>query len=551
MKKKKRVLAAGLLLGICLTACTSNQESKQESKEQIQNQPGAEGEETFQDSQGRYDPTLNISMVRYVSSAMETALAKTEKGETAEENRYNDLFRDKLNIEITYDWISSDSNYIEKVDMALAASKLPDFMAVTSSQVKQLYEAGLIWDMTEVYENYASAKAREVMEQEGDSTFRAVTYDGRLMAIPSTWSSYGSAQFLWIRHDWLENLGLSEPTCMDDVIDIAYAFAEQDPDQNGSDDTIGLGVQQDLRASVGGLKGFFNGYGAYIGTWIEKPEGEIVYSDIQPEMEAALMKLSQLYEDGVIARDFGTTNSDALISKLTSGTCGMFYGEHWMSLNLQACVDMDPKADWRPYPILGLTPSAVPKNQIETGTTYFWVASKNCANPEAIMKMINLMWELDPYYKSSEDAEEAWWFSPIWVQDPRINLNQWENVQKLLAGEDGDKEEQRWKQIEEYQKGDSSQWGIWMIYGAEDCSMSVLNSYLEKDMLLYSAFLGAPTKTMASGGAVLDSLRDTEFTKMITQGNISALFQGFVDSWNQMGGEAMTAEVNEEMKEKE
>ena len=526
----------GLVFSLSLTACSSGR--------------SAEEAPISQDSGGRYDSTLTVSMVRYVSPAMETALAKTEKGETAKENRYNELFREKLNIEVVYDWIASDSNYIEKVDMALTASNIPDFMAVTVDQVKQLHEAGLIWDMTDIYDNYASEEARRYMEMEGDGTFKAVTYDGRLMAIPSTWGSYDSAQFLWIRHDWLENLGLSEPTCMDDVIDIAYAFAKKDPDRNGSDDTIGLGVQQDLTNSVGGLKGFFNGYGAYIGTWLLDDEDSIVYSDIQPEAKAVLVQLNKMYGDGVIARDFGTTNSDSLISKLTAGTCGMFYGEHWMSLNLQACEDMDPEADWRAYPIVGLTPNSRPKNQIEVGTTYYWVASKQCANPEAIMKMMNLMWELDSYYKSSEDAPEAWWFSPIQVQNPRVNLEQWENVQKLLAGEEGNKEEQRWKQIEAYKSGDRSQWQIWMIYGDPSCSMRLLNDYLENDMLLYSEFSGAPTATMVSSGAVLGAQRDTEFTKMITQGNVSAVFDSFVENWNRLGGEQMTREVNEVMKEK-
>lgn len=138
-----------------------------------------------------------------------------------------------------------------------------------------------------------------------------------------------------------------------------------------------------------------------------------------------------------------------------------------------------------------------------------------------------------------------WWFSPIQVQNPRINLEQWENVQSLLAGGEGDTTEQRWTQIDAYQKGDSLMWQIWMIYGSPYCSMNVLNTYLERDMLLYSAYTGAPTKTMASAEGVLYTLRGTEFTKMITQGNVSALFQDYVENWKQLGGEQMTREVNE------
>ena len=61
------------------------------------------------------------------------------------------------------------------------------------------------------------------------------------MAIPKTQLSDGQ-DFLWLRKDWLDNLGLEEPSTMDEVADILRAFISDDPDGNGQADTVGLAV---------------------------------------------------------------------------------------------------------------------------------------------------------------------------------------------------------------------------------------------------------------------------------------------------------------------
>lgn len=53
---------------------------------------------------------------------------------------------------------------------------------------------------------------------------------------------------MWIRSDWLEALRLETPETMRDVLEIARAFATQDPDGNGKNDTYGLGVNKGLIA---------------------------------------------------------------------------------------------------------------------------------------------------------------------------------------------------------------------------------------------------------------------------------------------------------------
>ena len=45
-----------------------------------------------------------------------------------------------------------------------------------------------------------------------------------------------------VRRDWMDNLGISDPESFQDFADMTIAFAKNDPDGNGIDDTLGYNV---------------------------------------------------------------------------------------------------------------------------------------------------------------------------------------------------------------------------------------------------------------------------------------------------------------------
>jgi carbohydrate ABC transporter substrate-binding protein, CUT1 family (TC 3.A.1.1.-) len=107
---------------------------------------------------------------------------------------------------------------MQKINVTLASGDLPDVITVNASQLKQLADAGQIEDMTKYYNDYASPLTKEVYTKEGSSVLDSATFDGKLMAIPNADASIESAQFLWIRADWLKKLGLEPPKTMEDLL---------------------------------------------------------------------------------------------------------------------------------------------------------------------------------------------------------------------------------------------------------------------------------------------------------------------------------------------
>ena len=112
----------------------------------------------------------------------------------------------------------------------------------TITQYRQAQEEGLLADLEEVWEKYASPELKVYRDQYPDS-FNAVSVDGHLFGFPYMEDNFHNAAFLWIRDDWLKNLNAEPPKTIDEMVALARRFTFEDPDGNGKDDTYGLGLQ--------------------------------------------------------------------------------------------------------------------------------------------------------------------------------------------------------------------------------------------------------------------------------------------------------------------
>ena len=281
MKKKKLLsILLSAALAFSLTACgnsnneaqTSNSASSSTStpttasKDASSSDADASTDTAEADPFGKYADPLEIHFVRATDDTIETNVLANLPGQTLEDNFWLDTYEDELGIKIVYDWIvKGDDEFNQKMNVSMASEELPDVMCVTATQMMQLIDAGLVQEMGPVFEQYATDFTKEVMNQEGDSPFLAGQKDGVQYGLPVTGGSVDSVDLMWIRTDWLEKLNLEVPTTMDEVLTMVDQFVNADFDGNGAKDTVGIGVAGTsmLGGGFGGLRGFFNAYGAY------------------------------------------------------------------------------------------------------------------------------------------------------------------------------------------------------------------------------------------------------------------------------------------------
>jgi len=112
---------------------------------------------------------------------------KFPEGDTYEDNAYTRYLKAKLNVVVKDDFEANGADYDRQVSLAIASGELPDIMKVGSKDIlDELVENGLVADLAEAYNQYASGYIKEIYDSYGGRCLNMATYDGRLMAIPGT-----------------------------------------------------------------------------------------------------------------------------------------------------------------------------------------------------------------------------------------------------------------------------------------------------------------------------------------------------------------------------
>jgi putative aldouronate transport system substrate-binding protein len=496
---------------------------------------------------GKYDPAITITASRSLNENV-----NFPEGDDIENNIWIRTYAEELGINLEYEWIAPLAQYEERANVAIMSNKLPDIIQVNTSQLQRMAENEQIADLSEVYEKYASDLTKSIITAEGSSVLESCSFNGKIVALPKTGSALGSTQVLWIRSDWLNNLGLSAPESIDEFVAVAEAFTNQDPDQNGENDTYGLGINKDLYGYFAGLESFFNGFHAYPTQWV-KNNDQLVYGSVQPETREALETLQTMFNDGLIDPEFGTKDAGRVSQDANAGKVGMFFGFFWNAGWLQDGKIANPEMEWTPYAIVSVDdqPALV---QVPFVVNTFWVVSAESEHPEAAIKLINIVYEkifgenAQPgVYSVDSENHPIFEYPLIYGEPPAKNLiAQTKVVDALQSGDTtalNNEEMGYYNNVQLFLEGDLNQWGTNKMFG-ENGSLSVINGYLANEAFLVDAFYGAATTTMAEKSVTLDKLELETFTEIIMGADI-AKFDEFVENWKTLGGLMITDEVNE------
>lgn len=479
-------------------------------------------------------------------------------GDTLENNVWTRLYESELGINLTYEWMTPVAQYEQKLNLSLTTGRLPDVFQVNAAQLKQLVDDEMLASLSDVYESTASEYTKDVLTQDGGSALASATFAGKLMAVPKMGSGIGNTNVLWIRTEWLQALDLEAPKTMADVIAIATAFAKNDPDGNGQDDTYGLALNKDLYGMAASLEGFMNGFGGYPNIWVDGEEGRLENGAVQPEVKTALAALQALYQEGAIDPEFGTKDGYSVINgDAGQGKVGMFYGYFWNMGWLTDAKTGNEAMDWSSYALVGEAEGGA-LAQVAFPVNLYYVVSADCEHPEAILEMLNL--QLDrcfgenaqpDVYNVDSEGRAIFEYPLIYSEPPMKNANAQKAVAAALASGDVSEldAEQKgyYEQVIAYRSGERAEgwaqnWAAEKMWG-EQGSMAVINQYVDGDRLYHDRYFGTSTESMADFASILIQKQAQVFTEII-QGADIARFDQFVTDWYNLGGKQITDDVN-------
>ena len=563
MKKRFLTKLTGIAVVTSLlltaTACSSQDAASD---------PGNEGNASSASSEASSErDTIQVSVGRQTLQNV-----TFPDGDTYEDNAYIRMAENKLNIDITDEFEAYGDDYDRQVSLALSAGDIPDMMKVASlDELKELYENDLIADLTQVYDEYASDYLKSLYDSYDGRAIANVTLDGKMMALPGTNGDSGPS-IVWIRSDWMEQLGMNidedQDGCItiEDVEMIAKEFMAKNPEN--AENVVGVAFAPWLTS--GDPDGTFSmnsiayALGAFPKTWMEKDEN-VIYGSTTEEMKQALTLVSGWFQEGILDPQVGTRTWDDITALLANGQCGITFGTwhipDWLLNNVYA---LNNNATFEAYALADADGKVNCKHN--DATAGYIVVNKDFEHPEIAIQIANLFYD---DLKTSKELLENYPEVAAYVKDGvdgssrpfniEVNsytslLDDYGELERCLNGEitidevKSAEERSNATNISAYLEGNVDATN-WSKYHSRTKGVELLQTLTENNQFNWlTPIFPQTTPTMETNLANLEKLEEESFIKMVTgEIDVESGFDQFVTSWNDQGGAQIIKEISEQL----
>ncbi|MEK3659720.1 hypothetical protein BSK65_26805 [Paenibacillus odorifer] len=227
------------------------------------------------------------------------------------------------NTKINVTWVPA-SAYNDKVNVSIASNDLPQVLMIgdtKSSSIINAERSGMFWEIGPYIKDYPNLSKYNTNEQ----VLKNISVDSKVYGLYRARAL--ARQGITFRQDWLDNLGLQQPKTIDDLYNVIRAFALDDPDKNGKNDTFGLVEAEDSGgAGSTGLLGFQT-IASFFGApnqW-DIQDGKAVPESMTKENMEAMKFYRKLYEEKLINQDFAATKVNKQQEQFFQGKAGMLF----------------------------------------------------------------------------------------------------------------------------------------------------------------------------------------------------------------------------------
>ncbi|WP_156253366.1 extracellular solute-binding protein [Pseudactinotalea terrae] len=260
-----------------------------------------------------------------------------------DQNAFTLHLEERFDVDLQFETTTFDAGAAaEARQISLASGSYPDaYMLVpyvdhfSQAELLRLGGQGVLLPLNDLIEQYAPATS-ELMTEVPDYAALATAPDGNIWGLPQ-WNdcyhcSYPSK--FWINTQWLENLGLDQPTTPEELFDVLMAFKNDDPNGNGVVDEIPItSSAQDsvvpfiMNAFISNAWQFGGAQPISLGL-----DGDRVQIQAaQDGWREGLVFLNSLWENGLIDESAFSQNRAAMLAKGDSAEgvlVGSFTGVH-------------------------------------------------------------------------------------------------------------------------------------------------------------------------------------------------------------------------------
>lgn len=412
----------------------------------------------------REDPTFREvypTMEKYAEPVTITVAAtqydlesNVKKGTTPENQSFNQIAKKYLNIDLKYEVVASSTYYDSKLNLAIASNKMPDMFYTTSSALyTQLRDGGQLADLSPYFWNLNDELTENYITDMPD-VIKTVMDNGKIWALPMLTNTNASAQKLYIRKDWLDICGMEAPKTIDEFVAVGQAFLDN-KDKIAA--ASGISANRVIPFSMNkqltwqgsfSCEGFFNCFGSSMNAFFEDENGKLYASVTDKNTKAALKTLNEMYSKGILDKEFLSKSAEQVQANVSAGYVGMTFGEWWMPKDaLDNCISNVPTSDWCWVDLPSAEGVQAKPVVNRISLTGYNLVSKACKHPEAIVKLINLFY--DVYYNDAASEKYVdekgvsltlpsngfyYQYVPIKLWDGTASIREYKRVNEVFNG---------------------------------------------------------------------------------------------------------------------
>ncbi|WP_135550036.1 extracellular solute-binding protein [Paenibacillus cymbidii] len=302
---------------------------------------------------------------------------------------------DKFNVDIQFDNINAN-DLENKLLVQFSSNQPPDIIfASDKNKIVKLHNQGVLLDDLKPYLD----KVPSIKANFNDLSIPYGTVGGKLIGLPVAprTNNWG----MMIRQDWLDSLGMKQPTNEKELLDVLRAFTFKDPDKNGKDDTWGIsaagagkGVGEiSFLAAMFGPTGPATSGGDSVGYYMDG--GKLTNTIMDGNHQKFLDLLRTIVSEKLIDPDWYTQGWEQRKAKLFGDKYGIawyppadLYGE----ADVFANSGKDPTTQWLPMtlPKAGSAGGLRPPGSVSSGMYAITAeAAKNPVKLQRILKLLN------------------------------------------------------------------------------------------------------------------------------------------------------------------
>lgn len=305
--KKALSLVLATAMTISMAGCGKDE------TEQTQNTPSGEKTELA----GQNNENFNETGMPIVNEPITLTVLTTRWGNMGDSFKNNEFLKqleEESNVKIEWQ-VQSLNDWSEQKGIMLAGGELPDIIMgfQTFNDADIMNNLDLFIPLDDLVENYMP-NYKQALEEMPDLKNIATFPDGHMYSMSKNLPLRPvSCNQPIINKQWLDNLGLQEPTNIEELYNVLKAFKEQDANGNGDpNDEIPIsgakGLSMDLLNPFGITD--ITGYKLLV-----NDDGTLTYYPTSEQYKEGIKWLHKLYEEGIIDAEAFTQDDTMLSAK--------------------------------------------------------------------------------------------------------------------------------------------------------------------------------------------------------------------------------------------